>query len=350
MTTTAKSYAAANATSPLAPWSFERRDVGPTDVAINIAYCGVCHSDIHQARDEWGGAVFPMVPGHEIVGHVTAVGANVKKFKVGDVVGVGCLVDSCQRCPSCADGVEQYCENGFTGTYNATEQDGKTLTYGGYSDHVVVKENFVVSVPANLPLHAVAPLLCAGITTYSPLRHWKVGKGQKVGIVGLGGLGHMGVKFAAAFGADTYVITTSPSKKDDALKLGAKDIVVSKDADAMASHAGSFDFILSTISAQYDVGAYLNLLKRDGTMVVVGAPDKPNEISMFSVIMGRKTLAGSLIGGIAETQEMLDFCGKHNIVSEVEMIPVQDINKAYDRMLKSDVRYRFVIDNKTLAA
>ena len=348
--TTAKAYAAYDAKSPLKPWSFERRAVGEHDVAIDIAYCGVCHSDIHQVRDEWGGSMFPMVPGHEIVGHVTAVGSKVKKFKVGQAVGVGCMVDSCKHCSSCDEGLEQLCENGFTGTYNALEQDKKTITYGGYSDHVVVKEDFVVSVPTNLPLNAVAPLLCAGITTYSPLRHWKVGKGQKVGIVGLGGLGHMGVKFAHAFGAETYVITTSPSKKDDAIKLGAKDIVVSKDAADMAKHAGTFDFILSTISAQYDIGAYLNLLKRDGTMVVVGAPDKPSELMTFSLIMGRKTLAGSLIGGIAETQEMLDFCGEHHITSDIEMINIQDINHAYERMMKSDVRYRFVIDNKSLAA
>jgi uncharacterized zinc-type alcohol dehydrogenase-like protein len=347
---TAKAYAAFDPKTPLKPHSVERRAPGPNDVAIDIAYCGVCHSDIHQARDEWGGAMFPMVPGHEIVGHVTAVGKDVKKFKVGDVVGVGCMVDSCQHCASCSESLEQFCENGFVGTYNAVEKDGKTITYGGYSDHVVVREEFVLHVPKNLPLDAVAPLLCAGITTYSPLRHWNVRKGQKVGIVGLGGLGHMGVKFAHAFGAETYVITTSPNKKADALKLGADGIVVSKDEADMAAHAGTFDFILSTISAQYDIGTYLNLLKRDGTMVVVGAPDKPSELMTFSLIMGRKTLAGSLIGGIKETQEMLDFCGKNNIVSEIELIPIQDINKAYERMIKSDVRYRFVIDSKSLAA
>ena len=348
--TTAKSFAAMDAKTPLKPWSFERREPGDNDVAIAIAYCGVCHSDIHQARDEWGGSMFPMVPGHEIVGHVTAVGGKVKKFKVGDVVGVGCMVDSCRTCRSCKDDLEQFCENGFTGTYNGMEQDKKTITYGGYSDHVVVTQDFVLHVPKNLPLNAVAPLLCAGITTYSPLKHWKVGKGQKVGIVGLGGLGHMGVKFAAAFGAETYVITTSPGKREDAKKLGAKDIVVSKSEEDMKKHAGSFDFILSTISAKYDAGQYLDLLKRDGTMVVVGVPSEPNSVHMFNIIMGRKSLAGSLIGGIKETQEMLDYCGEHNIVSDVEMIPIQDINKAYDRMLKSDVRYRFVIDTKSLAA
>lgn len=346
----ANAYAAYAANESLKPWTFERRTVGPKDVAIAIAYCGVCHSDLHQVRDEWGGAVFPMVPGHEIVGHVTAVGAEVTKFSVGDAVGVGCLVDSCRTCDSCGDGLEQYCENGFSGTYNSTEQDKVTLTQGGYSDHVVVTEDFVLRVPANLPLDAAAPLLCAGITTWSPLRHWKVGKGQKVGVVGLGGLGHMGVKFAAALGAETYIITTSPDKIADAKKLGAVGGVVSKDAEDMAKHAGSFDFILSTISAQYDVNQYLNLLTRDGTMVVVGAPDKPGSIAMFSLILGRKTLAGSLIGGIKETQEMLDFCGEHNIVSEVEVIDIAQINEAYERMLKSDVRYRFVVDNKSLAA
>lgn len=347
---TAKAFAAFDPQSPLKPFSFERRAVGARDVAIAIDYCGVCHSDLHQVRDEWGGATFPMVPGHEIVGRVSAVGADVTNFKVGDVVGVGCLVDSCRTCHACEDDLEQYCENGFTGTYNSLEQDKKTITQGGYSDHVVVTEDFVLKVPTNLPLEAVAPLLCAGITTYSPLRHWKVGKGQKVGIVGLGGLGHMGVKFAHAFGASTYVITTSPGKAENAKKLGADGIVVSKDESDMQAHAGSFDFILSTISAQYDIGTYLNLLKRDGTMVVVGAPDKPSEIMTFSLILGRKTLAGSLIGGIAETQEMLDFCGEHGIVSDVEVIPIQQINEAYERMLKSDVRYRFVIDTKSLAA
>jgi uncharacterized zinc-type alcohol dehydrogenase-like protein len=319
-------------------------------VLIDIAYCGVCHSDIHQARDEWGGSIFPMVPGHEIVGHVKQVGSAVSKFKVGDVVGVGCMVDSCRTCPACHDHLEQYCQNGFSGTYNGTEQDKKTPTYGGYADKIVVNEDFVLKVPANLDLAAVAPLLCAGITTWSPLRHWNVTRGQKVGIVGLGGLGHMGVKFAVAFGAETYVITTSPSKRADAQKLGAKDIVVSKDAADMAKHAGSFDVLLSTISAQYDVNAYLALLKRDGKMIVVGAPEKPTELAMFSMILGRKTLAGSLIGGIKETQEMLDFCGKHGITSDIELIPIQKINEAYDRMLKSDVRYRFVIDSKSLAA
>ncbi|MEJ0009819.1 MAG: NAD(P)-dependent alcohol dehydrogenase [Alphaproteobacteria bacterium] len=348
--THARAFAAPAAKAPLKPWTFERREIGPNDVAIKIAYCGVCHSDLHQVKDEWGNATFPMVPGHEIVGHVTAVGAKVKKFKEGDTVGVGCMVDSCRVCDSCKEHLEQYCENGMSGTYNGTEQDRKTPTYGGYSDHIVTSQDFVLSIPKNLDLAAAAPLLCAGITTYSPLRHWNVGKGQKVGIVGLGGLGHMGVKFASAFGAETWMITTSPKKREDAKKLGAKDIVVSTDEADMAKHAGTFDFILSTISAKYDIGAYLNLLKRDGKMVVVGAPDKPSDLMTFSLIMGRKTLAGSLIGGIKETQEMLDFCGKHNIVSEIELIPIQKINEAYERMLKSDVRYRFVIDNASLAA
>ncbi|MES2983980.1 MAG: NAD(P)-dependent alcohol dehydrogenase [Pseudomonadota bacterium] len=343
-------FAAYDAQTPLKPFHFEHRAVGAQDVLIAIDYCGVCHSDIHQARDEWGGSMFPMVPGHEIVGRVTQVGEKVKKFKVGDVVGVGCMVASCKACASCDEGVEQYCENGFSGTYNGVLRDTVTKTYGGYADKIVVNEEFVLNVPKNLELAAVAPLLCAGITTYSPLRHWKVGKGHKVGVVGLGGLGHMGVKFAAAFGAETYVITTSPSKRADAQKLGATDIIVSKDAADMAKHAGSFDFLLSTISAPYDVNAYLALLKRDGQMTVVGAPEKPTELAMFSLIMGRKSLSGSLIGGIKETQEMLDFCGKHGIVSEIELISIQKINEAYERMLKSDVRYRFVIDNKSLAA
>ena len=346
----AKAFAAFDAKTPLKPYQFERRAVDAKDVAIAIDYCGVCHSDIHQVRNEWGGSIYPMVPGHEIVGRVTEIGSAVTKFKIGDIVGVGCLVDSCRTCLSCKDDLEQYCENGFSATYNSTEQDKKTPTFGGYSDNIVVTEDFVLSVPSNLPLNAVAPLLCAGITTYSPLRHWGISKGQKVGIIGLGGLGHMAVKFAHAFGAETYVITSSSNKKTDALKLGATGIVLSKDENDMAKHAGSFDFILSTISAPYDINSYLALVKRDGKMVVIGAPEKPSELILFSLIMGRKTVAGSLIGGIKETQEMLDFCGKNNITSEVEMINIQDINKAYDRMLKSDVRYRFVIDMKSLAA
>lgn len=346
----ARSYAAQSAKSPLAPWSFERREVGDHDVLIDITHCGVCHSDIHQARDEWGGSIFPMVPGHEIVGRVAKVGSRVKKFKEGDLAGVGCMVDSCRECSACKADLEQFCEKGMSGTYNGFEQDKVTPTYGGYADKIVVDENFTLKIPDNLDLAATAPLLCAGITTYSPLRHWKIGKGHKVGIIGLGGLGHMGVKFAAAFGADTYVITTSPGKAEDAKRLGATGTIVSKDAADMAQHTGSFDFLLNTVAAQYDPAPYLGLLKHDGTMAVVGAPDKPLNLHLFSVIMGRKTLAGSLIGGIAETQEMLDFCGKHNIVSDVEIIPIQQINEAYERMIKSDVRYRFSIDMASLNA
>ena len=345
----AKSYAAQNDKSALAPWSFDRRDVGDNDVLIDIAYCGVCHSDIHQARNEWGNSIFPMVPGHEIVGIVAKTGKNVKKFKAGDRVGVGCLVDSCRTCPQCRRGLEQFCPE-MSVTYNGYEQDKKTPTFGGYSDVIVTHQDFVLSIPDNLPLDAAAPLLCAGITTYSPLRHWKIGKGHKVGIIGLGGLGHMGVKFASSFGAETFVITTSASKAADAKRLGASGVVVSKDEADMKKHAGSFDFLLNTVAATYDPGLYLNLLKVDGTMAVVGAPDQPLNLHLFSVIMGRKTLAGSLIGGIAETQEMLDYCGKHNIVSDVEVIPMQKINEAYERMIRSDVRYRFSIDMASLKA
>ncbi len=342
-------YAAQSATSTLVPFSFERREVGPQDVLIDIYYCGVCHSDIHQVRDEWGGSLFPMVPGHEIVGRVKQVGAQVQKFAVGDVVGVGCLVDSCQTCQPCGSGLEQYCENGFVGTYNAVEKDGKTPTYGGYSSQIVVKESFVLNIPKNLELSGVAPLLCAGITTYSPLRTWKVGPGQKVGIVGLGGLGHMGVKLAHAMGARTVAITTSLSKKEAAHKLGADEVIVSRDEADMQAHANSFDFLLNTVSAPHDINAYLNLLKLDGTMVLVGVPDKAPELQAFPLIFKRRRIAGSLIGGIPETQEMLDFCGKHNIVADVEIIPIQQINEAYERMIKGDVRYRFSIDMKSLA-
>jgi len=345
----ASGYAAKDATSPLAPFSFDRREPGPDDVQIEIAYCGVCHSDLHQARNDWKNSLYPMVPGHEIVGKVTKVGANVKKFKVGDTAAVGCMVDSCGGCPNCKDDLEQFCDAGMTPTYNSHERDGKTLAQGGYSDHIVVKESFVLKVPGNLDLAAAAPLLCAGITTYSPLRHWKVGKGSKVGIVGLGGLGHMGVKFAAAFGADVTVFTTSPNKKDDAMRLGAHHVVVSKNADEMAAVQGQFDFILDTVSATHDLNAFLPLLKRDGTLTLVGVPEKDHPSpAAFNLIFGRKSLAGSLIGGIAETQEMLDFCGKHNITSDIEMINIQDIETAFTRMGKSDVKYRFVIDMKSL--
>lgn len=342
-------YAAQNAKTPLAPFSFERREVGPKDILIDIDYCGVCHSDIHQARDEWGGSLFPMVPGHEIVGHVTQVGNQVSKFKVGDLAGVGCLVDSCRKCSACNQGLEQFCENGNSPTYNGLEQDGKTMTFGGYSSKIVVDEAFALKVPTNLDLSATAPLLCAGITTYSPLKHWKVGKGQKVGIVGLGGLGHMGVKFAHAFGAHTVVITTSQKKKEDAMRLGADEVIISRDPADMEAHAGSFDFLLDTVSAPHDLNEYLNLLKLDGTMVLVGVPEVPPPVEAFALIGKRRSLAGSLIGGIAETQEMLDFCGQHGITSDVEVIPMQDINQAYERMIKGDVHYRFTIDMRSLS-
>lgn len=345
--THAKAYAARSATSDITPFEFERRAVGPQDVSLEIMYAGICHSDIHQARNEWGGSIYPMVPGHEIVGRVTQVGTGVKKFKAGDLVGVGCLVDSCRTCASCKEGLEQYCENGWVGTYNSLDKKGEP-TYGGYSDHIVVDEAFVVRVPENLDLKAVAPLLCAGITTYSPLKHWNVKAGDKVGVVGLGGLGHMGVKLAAAMGAHVVMITTSPEKGNDAKKLGAAEVLISKDAEAMKKHANSFDFILNTIPVGHDVNPYVALLKRDATMCIVGAIAPLPDVSGPALVMQRKKIAGSLIGGIAETQEMLDFCGKHNIVCDVEMIGVKDINKAYDRTVKGDVKYRFVIDIATL--
>lgn len=341
-------YAAESAKAPLSPFSFERREVRDTDVLIEIDYCGVCHSDIHQVRDEWGGSIFPMVPGHEIVGRVIETGAQVKRYRVGDRVGVGCMVDSCRVCDACKQGLEQFCENGNTGTYNSLERDGVTPTYGGYSSKIVVDEAFVVKIPDALDAAGAAPLLCAGITTYSPLRHWKVTQGQKVGIIGLGGLGHMGVKLAHAFGAETVVITSSPNKKDDALRLGATDIIVSRDPGDMAAHAESFDFLLNTVSAPHDINPYLNLLKLDGTMVLVGVPEISPELPVFSLIGRRRSVAGSLIGGIPETQEMLDYCGEHGIVSDVEVIPIQEINQAYERMIQGDVRYRFVIDMKSL--
>jgi uncharacterized zinc-type alcohol dehydrogenase-like protein len=345
-----KAYAAQSATSPIAPFSITRRDPRPTDVAIDILYCGVCHSDLHQARNEWKGTTYPIVPGHEIVGRVTKVGSAVRKVKAGDLAAVGCMVDSCRQCDSCRAGLEQYCEKGCVQTYNSPDPVSGGMTYGGYSADVVVDEAFTLKVPAGLDLAATAPLLCAGITTYSPLRHWKVTKGQTVGVVGLGGLGHMGVKFAHAFGARTVLFTTSPGKADDAKRLGADEVVVSKDAAAMAKQANRFDFILDCVSADHDVNAYLSLLKRDGTLCLVGAPENPPPVSAFSVIMGRKSFAGSGIGGIAETQEMLQFCADHGIVSDVEMIRMQDVNAAYDRLLKGDVKYRFVIDMASLKA
>ncbi|MGZ3807721.1 MAG: NAD(P)-dependent alcohol dehydrogenase, partial [Bacteriovorax sp.] len=331
------------------PFEFERRNPRAHDILIEIDYCGVCHSDIHQARNEWEGAVYPMVPGHEIVGHVTHVGDQVKKFKVGDLAGVGCLVDSCRNCESCKDGHEQFCENGSVGTYNSVEKDGVTRTFGGYSKRIVVNEDFALKIPNNLELSKVAPLLCAGITTYSPLRHWKVGPNQTVGVVGLGGLGHMAVKLAHSFGAHVTVFSHSQSKKEDALRLGASQFVSTLDPDiVLEAHARKFDFILDTVSAHHDLNLYLQLLKRDGTMVLVGLPERAHEIEAGNLVFGRRSLAGSLIGGIPETQEMLDYCGTHNITSDVEVIHPSMINEAYERMLKGDVKYRFVLDMKAL--
>ena len=346
-TTKVKAYSATSATSPLAATTISRREPTASDVHIEILYCGVCHSDLHFARNEWNSTKYPAVPGHEIVGRVTAIGADVKKFKVGETVGVGCLVDSCRTCPDCRDGFEQFC-NGMVMTYGSEDKHLGGDTRGGYSQSIVVTEDFVLRIPANLNLAGTAPLLCAGITTYSPMRHWKVGPGQKVGIVGLGGLGHMGVKFARAFGAHVVLFTTSPGKAADALRLGAHEVVVSKDEKQMAAHAASFDFILDAVSAQHDVSAYLNLLKRDGNLVLVGAPEKPLSVAAFPLIFKRRSFSGSLIGGLPETQEMLDFCGQHNITSDVEMIRMDQINEAYERMLKSDVKYRFVIDMASL--
>ncbi len=342
------SFAAPSPTDAFVPFSFERRDPLPKDVQIDILFCGVCHSDLHTARGEWGGTVYPCVPGHEIVGRVSAVGSEVTRFSVGDIAAVGCMVDSCGDCANCQRDLEQFCKKGATFTYNGPDKHSGGVTYGGYSDCIVVDEDFTLKVPANLDLAATAPLLCAGITTYSPLRHWKVGPGQKVGVVGLGGLGHMAVKFAHAFGAHVVLFTTSPGKTQDALRLGANEVVVSKNADEMAKHANSFDFILDAVSAQHDINAYLVLLKVDGTLCQVGAPAEPLPVNVFNLIMGRRQFAGSLIGGIAETQEMLDFCGKHNITCDIEMIRMDEINTAYERLLKSDVKYRFVIDMATL--
>ncbi len=342
----AKAYSAASAASRLASTSIVRRDPAETDVQIEILFCGICHSDLHQVRNEWSGVmptVYPCVPGHEIVGRVTKVGSGVTKFKPGDLAAVGCMVDSDGTCPECQAGFEHFCPN-LTLTYNFPDKHTGGVTYGGYSESIVVTEHFALAVPANLDLAGTAPLLCAGITTYSPMRHWGVTKGKKVGVVGLGGLGHMGVKFAHAFGAHTVVFTTSPGKKDDALRLGADEVVLSRNADEMRRHAGSFDFILDAVAADHDINAYLGLLRRDGSMVMVGAPEKPLPVSVFGLIMGRHSLSGSMIGGIAETQEMLDFCGRHNITADVEVIPIQKVNEAFERMVKSDVKYRFSID------
>lgn len=349
--TSTLAYAATSPTEPLSPFSFERRAPGDEDVAIDILYCGVCHSDLHTARNEWNNTLYPSVPGHEIIGRVTAVGPRVKKFKLGDTVGIGCMVDSCRHCQPCTDGLEQYCDTGFTGTYNGPLYGGGENTYGGYSGHIVVREAFVLRVSHDISqLAAVAPLLCAGITTYSPLRQWGVKPGHKVGIVGLGGLGHMGVKIAAAMGAHVVLFTTSAGKRDDALRLGAHEVVVSSNAEEMATQNGRLDFILNTVAAPHDLDAYLSLLKLDGTMTLVGAPATPHPSpGIFNLIMRRRRLAGSLIGGIRETQEMLDFCSAHNILSDIEMIRMDEIEIAYGRMCKGDVRYRFVIDMATLA-
>lgn len=342
-----KAFAAPSATQALIPFEFTRREPRADDVHIEIQFCGVCHSDIHQARDEWGGSVFPMVPGHEIVGIVKSLGTAVKKFKVGDRVGVGCMVNSCQNCESCKQGYEQFCSQGMVGTYNSKDQDG-SVTQGGYSDQIVVNEKFVVNIPDSIPMDAAAPLLCAGITTYSPLMHWKAGPGKKVAVIGLGGLGHMAVKIANAMGAEVTVLSQSLKKQDDGKRLGAKHFYATSDETTFTKLAGSFDLILNSVSAEIDLNAYLGLLKRDGTMVLLGIPDKAPEVHAFSLIMGRRSLAGSLIGGIQETQEMLDFCAKHNLASDIELIPIQKINDAYTRMIKGDVRYRFVIDLKSL--
>ncbi|MEI2779785.1 MAG: NAD(P)-dependent alcohol dehydrogenase [Candidatus Competibacter sp.] len=347
----AKAYSAASKTSPLASAAIPRRDPTERDVQIDILFCGICHSDLHYARDEWHEvmpAVYPCVPGHEIVGRVTKVGSAVTRYQAGDLVGIGCLVDSDHTCRHCQEELEQFCP-GMVLTYGSPDRHGTApVTYGGYSDSIVVDERFVLRIPPNLDPAGAAPLLCAGITTYSPMRHWKVGEGKKVGVVGLGGLGHMGVKFAHAFGAHTVVFTTSPGKTEDAKRLGADEVVVSKNADEMRKHAGSFDFILDCVAAPHDVNAYINLLARDGNLTMVGAPDKPLPVAVFGLIFGRRSFSGSPIGGLAETQEMLDFCGRHNITADVEVIPVQKINEAYERMVRSDVKYRFSIDMASL--
>ncbi len=343
-----KGYAAQSSKSPVAPWNFQRREVKSKDVQIDIHYCGICHSDLHQIRDEWGGSKYPMVPGHEIIGRVSKIGRQVQKFKIGQLVGVGCMVDSCRECENCRNGLEQYCTGGQSFTYNSFEQDKKTPTYGGYSKLIVVHEDFVLHVSEKLPLEAVAPLLCAGITTYSPLKHWKVGKGHKLAVVGLGGLGHMAVKFGVAFGAEVTLLSTSLSKEKDAKKLGAHKFVLTSDEARIQEVKGYFDFIIDTVSAPHNYNLYLSLLKSDGVQICVGVPPTPAEIYGFSLIAGRKSLAGSSIGGLPETQEMLDYCAENNIVSDVEVINIRDVNTAYERMLKGDVRYRFVIDMATL--
>jgi alcohol dehydrogenase (NADP+) len=348
LTDSTKAYAAYGQTSPLAPFSFDSREPGPRDVQVEILYCGVCHSDLHTARNEWRNTIYPCVPGHEIVGRVVKTGNAATGFKEGDQVAVGVMVDSCHSCPNCRDGYEQYCDHGPVYTYNSPDKHTGGITYGGYSDHIVVDEAFVFRVAESLNPAATAPLLCAGITTYSPLRHWQVSPGQKVGVVGLGGLGHMGLKFAAAFGAEVVLFTTSSNKTADGLRLGAQEVVVSKDQDAMKKHVNSFDFILDTVSADHDVPAYLDLLKRDGTLAFVGLPPNPLSFLAASVVAKRRSIVGSSIGSVKETQEMLDFCAQHNVVSDIEMISIQQVNEAYERMLRSDVKYRFVIDMASL--
>ena len=343
-----KAYSVPSASAPLAPFTFERREPGPNDILIDLFFCGVCHSDIHQARDEWGGSTFPMVPGHEIVGRVTRTGAEVKKFKAGDLAGVGCMVDACRTCASCKRGLEQFCEKGAAFTYNGTEMDRRTRTQGGYSSQIVVDEQFGLKLTEGVDLAGVAPLLCAGITTWSPLRHWKAGKGSRVGVVGLGGLGHMAVKLAASLGAEVTMLSTSKSKEQDARRLGAHAFALTSDKGTFKKLGGAFDLIIDTISAPHDYNAYLGMLRVEGTMVLLGVPPAPTPVAAFALIGGRRSLSGSLIGGIAETQEMLDYCAAHNIVSDVEVIPMQKINEAYERTVKGDVRYRFVIDLKTL--
>lgn len=343
-----KAYGAKSSDADLAELEIKRRDVLADDIKIEIDYCGVCHSDIHQVRNDWKNSKYPVVPGHEIIGRVTEIGSNVKNFKKGDVVGVGCLVDSCQECEACKDNLEQFCENGMVATYNGKDEHLGGHTFGGYSENIIVNKKFVLSIPKNIDIKATPPLLCAGITTWSPLRQWNVQKGDKVGVVGLGGLGHMGIKFAHALGAHVVMITTSPNKSEDAEKLGADEVLISKDEKQMKAHANSFDFILNTVPVGHDVNPYLNLLKRDKTMCLVGAIEPLKEVNGGTLIIKRKRLAGSLIGGIEETQEMLDFCGEHNIVSDVEMIDIQNINNAYERVVNSDVKYRFVIDMQSL--
>ena len=343
-----RSYAVMEAKKPLVPYEFDRRELGAHDVALDIAYAGICHSDIHQAREEWGPAIFPMVPGHEIAGTVTSIGSSVTKFKVGDKIGVGVFVDSCRTCENCKQGLQQYCLEGMTGTYNQLERDGKTVAMGGYSNYFVINEDYAVHIPANLPLEGVAPLLCAGITLYSPIKHWNVGPGKKVAVMGLGGLGHMGVKFAVAMGAEVTVLSHSPHKKDDALAMGAHHFIATNDVSVFAAHAKTFDVILNTVSAELDINKYVSLLKLDGTLVVIGLPGKPYAVHVGSLLDGRRSIAGSMIGGIPQLQEMLNFCGEKSIVSDVEVIKADYINEAYERTVASDVKYRFVIDASTI--